>query len=242
MKKVATPKQLEDVISSRIGSITQCNLTDKFNRIADMAKKIKLKYNKIKLSSSSIHGRGVFATANIPKDTIVTFYPVDSFSLMRGKEQDNYIKGRISKEFDENFEYYQSRYTWGSYSNIFGDYGVTGDPFKHHDTHFLGHMLNDGVGNVFEKTSYEDLHSDKYICQEIFGKYTEYTETQTNCEIQDLDDLPIVFIVTTKDIQAGEELLTHYGEYYWYAIEYKKDENVEEEVDKLFEKFGLNDV
>lgn len=190
---------------------------------------INLKYNNVELRNSNIHGMGLFATCDIPKNKIVTLYPAHSVSLINYKEKqrrDLTLKG--SNKFIENIDYYQNIYSLGEYNTIFGYYEITGDPNQIDNKLFIGHMLNDGIGNIFEDIPYEELKEDLELCEQIFDEYEN--EKINNCDIKILTNNPIGCIVTNRSIKAGEELLTQYGLQYWYGIEYPHVNLIEREI------------
>lgn len=155
----------------------------------------------ITIKKSNIHGYGVFAVDDIPENTIITFYPIDGYC-----ENDNYY---ISKEMDEiddapNYE---------DHSFVVDDeITILGDPKKHDNNLLLGHMINDSVGNIFEKYDKNDeYHSIKN------GVYEYVTKSNNNCIIKVNKKYGIVYVLTTEYVYQGEELLTSYTPYYWFS-------------------------
>ena len=193
---------------------------------------ISLKYNHVTTAKSNIHGVGVFATQNIPKNRIITFYPANAVFLYDNQnEKSNYICPNNTKDFLENIDYYKEYYTLGGSCKLFDEYGLTADPNKKDNSLFLGHLLNDGIGNLFKDISYNDLHTNPSIYNQIFKQYQNSNNVNANLEL--LDEFPIGFIVSNKNIKKGEELLTFYDIPYWYGTQYKDCKNILDDLKKL---------
>ena len=147
----------------------------------------KVRKNHIEIKESPLGGLGVFATRDIPKNTLVTRYPIHF--LMNNKSravsacpnlyQDlttmpdcrDYIIKITSPELKKN-------------------YSIIADPQYKDNYDLLGHILND---KGFKK-----------------GKNTYHPE-HNNCEIFGTD------IYTMRNIKKDSELTFSYGEEYWFA-------------------------
>ena len=212
-------------------NINEENKLDELVKMVNLIKgmEIKLKYNCIKVGPSGIHGLGIFATEDIPANKIVTFYPAHSVTIKgESSKQNKIIEGTVA--FRENYDLYYDLYTLGDTSKMFGEYEITGDPHNRQNNLFLGHLLNDSHGNLFDGIKREELHNYE-LCWEIFEEYKMLGSG--NCYIEGFDDLPIFYIRTCKHVKKGTELLTLYGPSYWYGIEYKNIENIEQEISDL---------
>ena len=229
-KTIENTHHLEKLLQSIKIDETE-NKLDLLGDLATIMNKLsfKLKYNCLKIKDSPIHGLGVFATCDIPANKIVTFYPAHSVAIYHDGGKTTKIIHR-SQEFEDNYDFYQNLYTLGDESKIFGDYEITGDP-NVKDPLYLGHLLNDGTGNLFSGISYSDLWNDKNLAREILDEYKE--KGNNNCYIEIVENFPICYIKTNRPIKSGTELLTTYGPIYWYGLEYKNVEHVEADFDKL---------
>lgn len=195
---------------------------------------VSLKHNNITCSKSNIHGIGVFATKNIPKNKIVTFYPGNAVICYENDEEKSQYICSDNDNFLENFEYYKEYYTFAGSCKLFGDYGLIGDPNIKNNSLYMGHLLNDGIGNLFHNISYNNIHKDPEISRNIFKQYKNQIG-KINCDLELLDDLPIAFIVSKNNINKGDELLTFYDIPYWYGTEYPNCKNIYDDLKKLKE-------
>ena len=160
--------------------------------------------NYLEVKKSSIHGNGVFAKVDIGKDKVVCIYPVHGIV-----ETEKNIFHRLYSRFHQvkpthfNIDDYKF--------NISKDWGrkhIYGDP-KIHDYFSLGHMINDSCRNAnkLKKTN---------IGKDIL-QYLLQTFHNSNCYFK--ISKYYIYVLTTKKISKGEELLTSYGFSYWF--EYK---------------------
>lgn len=177
--------------------------------------KFNLKYNNIELKKSDIHGFGVFATKNIPKGAIITQYQTYA---VRDKQTNlvyynNDGNTNSIKDFMDEYLYDMN------------DFEIIGNPNKIDNTNFLGHMINDAVGNLFDvdkcniKNNDEIQVLERYI-KNIFVRYFIEGKNKMNCRIRHSNY--ITYVETTREIEAGEELLTLYDISYWYFKTYNK--------------------
>lgn len=223
-------------LSNFVKSIDIVDHEDRAKNLSDWANimnkyEFKLEYNNIKIEKSGIHGMGVFATEKIPEGKIVTFYPADGIMLYINDEVTYYICDSDNYKFKDKFFEYANVYTLGGKNEILNEYGIIGDPNRCDNKLFIGHMLNDGIGNLFLNIPNEKLYSDKEICRDIFEQYDNFDKINT--DLQFLQELPIGYIVTTREIEKGEELLTFYGKYYWYSTEYPDSKDPEKELNDM---------
>jgi hypothetical protein len=150
----------------------------------------------VTIKNSRIHGRGVFATCDIPKHSIVTLYPRHMIIL------DGLIESHMMAD-DMNFDVidYQMKLS----ENI----SIVGFPTHTSDPKMLGHMLNDPVGNTF----YSPYKS--HIRQSILKYFTDISYI-CNCTCKTDMDVGITYILTLKNIKCDEELVMPYGPQYWF--------------------------
>ena len=117
---------------------------------------ISLKYNHVEIRNSEIHGKGLFATKEIPKDAIITFYPAHAIS--RGGET-FFIDDHQDKEsFIFNIEHNKYVKTYGFTYND-SSATIIGNPEWINDTTMLGHMINDASENTFEYIEYDKINN-----------------------------------------------------------------------------------
>jgi hypothetical protein len=94
-----------------------------------------LKNNFVNVGKSNIHGYGVFATKNIEKDKIITYYPAHAVCF----EKELIDKGEKEVIFaNQNFQP-DAKYKF----NISENYSLIGDKKQTENSLLLGHMVND---------------------------------------------------------------------------------------------------
>ena len=76
--------------------------------------------------------------------------------------------------------------------------GAVGDPRKHDNPHYLGHMLNDSV-KLSNPEAAAVYHRISFLCESCVDVHYEGLQ----------------FMAATRDIKAGEELFFTYGVEYW---------------------------
>lgn len=146
-----------------------------------------------KTDKSNVHGIGVFATKDIPKNSFITIYPAD---IIYCNENDTiqYSKRRGNKCY---------RDIKNSYSASFSDkYTIIGDPEFNTDPNFLGNMINDAVKPI-------DNDIDNYL---------KNSEELKNCGIMTskyIGEAYLSLIISTRDIKESEELFISYDIGYW---------------------------
>lgn len=209
----------------------------KFCSILKKQDLIQLKHNNIEIRKSSIHGFGVFATKDIPKDKIITFYPGDSFYYpINGKHNILLLPDSDNNEFKDNILSYKESYGFFTNCSKFGEYGIIGNPKSISSKNFLGHMINDGIGNVFKDIMYNDLVKDISLFKGLFKKYVSSISKCCNCVILSHSDFPIVYIKSTKDIPKDTELTIDYNLPYWFCLTYNKiDSDFNELMDQILD-------
>lgn len=145
---------------------------------------------------SAIHGRGVFSTAPIAQGTVVTFYPVDALGdaeKMLCLRQWPTLGAR-----DYKVEIFHSLLQgWAE------DLWIDADPAKELVAGWLGHLVNDATMCASSE-------------QAEIARYYRETAARENCALVPFGDAcPIMSIVTTRDVDAGVELLQAYSHDYW---------------------------
>ena len=195
-----------------------------------------LAHSHIEVKTSNIHGKGVFATDNIPAGSIITFYPAHSvcidglFYFFKDYDNDSF------KENIENNNYCKIYGFSGGFSTYTNGDNITiiGNPDNTENTLLLGHMINDAAGNVFENIRYEETDGIKF--KNAVATYYVNGKNKKNCKISVQPDSLICYVVATRNIVAGEELLVLYDSIYWYDINYNKNAYSDNEAIDKFKK------
>jgi hypothetical protein len=138
------------------------------------------------------YGRGVFADCNIPSRTVITIYPAHYLcERVKGNEHTVCHPQGLPPMVPAY------RITLTDKLSIVGCPDITNHPW------FLGHMMNDPCDFSLLKKGNE-------------GKWLlHYAEQKANVRWE--NDGDCVYVVTTQDIKAGEELLISYGVDYWFV-------------------------
>ena len=183
-----------------------------------------LKTNKIKLQKSDVHGIGVFATDDIKKGSIITFYP--SHAITNNKNELN--KYLFSKElFKINCEYKLK----------INNYSIFGNPDNTENTMLLGHMINDSSCICIDPNNISDIEIKNSVCRYVL-------ESNNNCMIKYDEYIGIVYIITTKNIKKSEEIYISYLPEFWFS-KYNNVSNMYRKIiekDNKFKLFMLNNM
>ena len=190
--------------------ISKCDLNNKkyiidYLKMNYLSSNLSFELNKVEIKESNTHGVGVFAKTNILKGDLITFYPGDIVKY--NPNEDGHIPGHVtmvikSKRIEEHFDN-------KSYSDLMlSDYGfdvntkytIIGNPYFRNDLNYVGHFINDGA------KSNSTLKSNEI--------YYKISKIKQNCFFYSLKDLHIA-IISTKNINIGDELFIHYGIGYW---------------------------
>ena len=157
-------------------------------------------------------GTGLFAARDLPAGTLVALYPAHAIG-----------RGEQNVFYDTNRDYFKKQTSSGSLrpyrQSVLGDrslFGVANDQIE--DPFFIdanpeqalvdgwtAHLVNDGV-----------------LCaageEESVVRYYKASLARRNCLIVPVGPAPLMGYATTRDIEAGEELLTTYGAEYWVEV------------------------
>jgi SET domain-containing protein len=143
----------------------------------------------ISIQKSSIHGLGVFATENIKKGQIITFYPVNSYGTTHTKIYSD------TGVLDEN------------YKITLGNLMIYGNPNQTDNKLFLGHMVNDSASFEINKNA-SNKQIKNAICRYIL-------ESKNNALMKSDKHKSAIYHLATKDILKGEEILSTYTPTFW---------------------------
>jgi hypothetical protein len=178
---------------------------------------LELTHCHVTVKQSERHGLGVFATRQLPCGVVATFYPAH---ILFGSTEDSGRHHLLSETHEAILCYDRGSCFLNVYTVFLSkDTGtrLVGHPALRDDPRLLGHMLNDPVGNIFAGISPEQLRA--------MGRggalaHAMPSYLQANCAFCCDAQGIVVTVVTTRDIEAGEELLVAYDPCYWLAIEY----------------------
>jgi len=198
----------------------------------------KLRHNTIELFPSPGRGRGVRATAEIPANVIVTFFPCHALGDEVALETDPHalFNGRLKlyamthlfvipavppplPEVDEQgniIEVSDEKRRVDAACCFIGSPHATDDPL------LWGHMINDAVGYPFEKVQQQndiDCISDKRFKNAVTA-YIITVQKRFNCRFVVNRQRNVVAVVTSRVIAPHEELFVAYGPYYWFIQQY----------------------
>jgi hypothetical protein len=162
----------------------------------------------VELRPSCRHGRGVFATKDLEKDTILTLHPCDILSwIVKGNRcEENHVilpslSHRMSRVINVGEAGDYCKKLWDYSVDIDNDYAVVGNPNFDDNPQYLGHFINDGFMGDFSVLT-PSLYS------ELSGK-------KSNCHYEIIVDRCIVVVLADRHIKKGEELLACYGINFW---------------------------
>ena len=157
-------------------------------------------------------GTGLFAARDLPAGTLVALYPAHAIG-----------RGEQNVFYDTNRDYFKKQASSGSLrpyrQNVLGDrslFGVANDQIE--DPFFIdanpeqplvdgwtAHLVNDGA-----------------MCdagdEDCVVRYYKASLARRNCLIVPVGPAPLMGYATTRDVEAGEELLTTYGAEYWVEV------------------------
>lgn len=157
--------------------------------------------NLLEVKNSDIHGKGVFAKNNIDANQVVSLYPCHGIIK---EDMKYYCEEKNSGEYGDLL--FNSSDYMIQLKRIGGRVFVYGNPYIQ-DEGSVGHLINDSCKNVSDFK-----HVNKYNMK-LCLKYMLDAVKSNNCTLVQSNDY--VYVKTTKYINKGEELLTHYGFPYW---------------------------
>jgi hypothetical protein len=176
-----------------------------------------LLHNKaLRVGPSPVHGRGVFAKKQLPPKVIVTFYPCDAIHSTDTGELCVY---RQDPATDISLKEEALLQDYGFWLSGERDVRIIGNPRRRFHSRLLGHMVNDGATDVLAGVKVEELEAQEKTVEKVF-QYCRESMARQNCEFQLNSNRTVVAIVTTRLVEAGEELFTSYGLIYWLEHHY----------------------
>jgi len=169
-----------------------------------------LQYNNIELKESLLHGLGVFATADIIADTIVTFYPAHAVIINNSNVETNTVETNSVYLYQNLSFNYNNKYKLYFENNII----VSANPEEKSNPLLIGHILNDGGFVCFSDNTLTEKEIKNDVCR-------YFIKSNNNCKFVK-NSFGFCYIKTTKFIKKGEELLLSYGAKYWLNKEQNK--------------------
>lgn len=177
-------------------------------------------HNAVTLASSTVHGQGVFALAQLPANVIITFYPCDAIQYPE--------TGLVAVcNIDPATDWCEK-----DSATLMNDYrfsltaqeGIIGNPRRPYNPRLLGHCVNDGATDVLRGVRPEALANRKLLWDK-YAQYCEESARRMNCMFDVNADQTIVAVVTRRRVEPGEELFIVYGFDYWLTHHYGADYN-----------------
>ena len=154
--------------------------------------------NLLEIKNSSIHGKGVFAKNNIHPNQVISLYPCHG--IINGEVK--YCEEKNSGDYDLLFNTNKYKIKLAGGSDIF----IYGNPYIQ-DEGLVGHLINDSYKDVSDLKNL-NKHNIKNCL-----KYMLNSIKSDNCALVQCKEY--VYVKTTKYINKGEELFTHYGYPFW---------------------------
>lgn len=155
--------------------------------------------NCTEIGDSNIHGNGLFAKSDIPKDKVISVYPCHG--IIKGELEFNIEKNKINQS-PFNPGDYKIKLTKDETTFIYANPNI-------HDKYCLGHILNDSYKDICDfKNVNETLNFGK-----IMVKYILNSIRSDNCILVSKENY--VYVKTKRSITIGEELTNSYGFPYW---------------------------
>ena len=157
-------------------------------------------------------GTGLFAARDLPAGTLVALYPAHAIG-----------RGEQNVFYDTNRDYFKKQTSSDSLrpyrQSVLGDrslFGVANDQIE--DPFFID--ANPEQALVDGWTAH--LVNDGAMCdagdEDSVVRYYGASLARRNCLIVPVGPAPLMGYATTRDVEAGEELLTTYGAEYWVEV------------------------
>lgn len=159
------------------------------------------------VKKSPIHGNGVFATRNLKKGDIVTFFfpyfletvvKSQNHDILDNPEEGVSILPIVSRRTLNSYNIAQMR---NCENCVMENVYLMGDQLETSDPRFLGHMVNDAC-TFFSGIT--ELEYDEQISQRV-----------NSCIVKNVHEPRLLYVIACKDIAKDEEILTYYTWAYW---------------------------
>jgi len=156
--------------------------------------------NKVRVAASLIPGagRGVFATCDIKRREVITFYPADVV-FFKSTSQLLFSQDMLLEKTSQEQETFAKRFDYRLELN--DQFAIATHPDFDSDMNFVSHIINDGCVT-------NPLHLTKEA-------YEAQQRQSMNCVHLPTKDQLYVVSVAYKDIAKNQEIVTSYGFGYW---------------------------
>lgn len=190
--------------------VQQQSKTSDLDRRSVIAQKIITFYNKFpfeppcEVRTSTIHGRGLFATKDLPPNALLALYPPDAVLIQDGTDKFAILLNPTSTTVPPE----EIRRAYGA--TIDQNIVIVGYPDVDHGPMFQAHIANDGAkGSLSMLDKPEDIERERAI-------YTAVSTRKQNGSLVRHKSVPEwICLRTTRFVRAGEEILITYGYGYW---------------------------
>lgn len=168
-----------------------------------------LAIHRTEVRSSSVHGKGLFATRDIFENELITLYPGDALLAWdsdgpgpRGCPLRAVYGPHVTTKEQADSDFFLLQDTARDYEIVTGKRrSVVGDPKRDRDAAYLGHMANDAINNNNNNNRGEQQQQPK-------------EQQQVNAVNLTLEGCHTVTLAT-RLIKKDQEILVSYGEGYW---------------------------
>jgi hypothetical protein len=153
---------------------------------------------------SLVHGRGLFATTDVPANALLALYPPDAILIQDGTEKFAILLNPESTTVPPE----EIRRAYGA--TIDENIVVVGYPDVDHGNMFQAHIANDGAkGSLTLLDPPEEVKREREV-------YTACSLLKQNAALVRHKSVPEWIVLrSTRPIRAGEEILITYGYGYW---------------------------
>lgn len=189
----------------------------------------------LKNANIMIDNERVKTTRKMPRYAIVTFYPASCFGVDGYKMR---LPTKINKLIcDENeFEILTSREGNRYQMNLTDKLYIYGSPKRCDNKLILGHKIRDSIEDPFR-----DIKDEEITSEIMEKKVIEYiTKSRNNCVCLKNVEVGMCYIVTTRRIEKGDELLMSYGISYWADDKYGKKYSMM--IDKIMDQPHVSEL
>lgn len=174
--------------------------------------KYDIKMENCYVSSSDVHGLGVFSNKEMKTGDIITIYPAD-VAMELVDEKTNQYNTLISKEL-YNLKFSEVGFTKENLielcSDFFREYlvqltetiNISGTPEIYDDVTYVGHIINDGTRIIPTNKN-------------MIDEYDVSSKLRQNCYFKYYNNL--LFVIANKSISKDEEIFVSYGGNYWLS-------------------------
>ena len=167
--------------------------------------------SKARIGTSVVHGNGVFASQNLRRGELITVYPSDVVAFDDAKQGGM----RLHRSDGKKLTHIDTMKLLPYMCRVEGtNLSIAADPDREACPAACGHLINDG----------SFLHTPNFTIDEAKLYIEESTRLQ-NCYFVPISGCCVV-VLASRDIVAGEEILTAYGLSYFQFINRPSHEQI----------------